>query len=169
MLKYVVSLLCALFVFGGIFADDAESLLAPEPDYTKTETVQGKITSDYLKKGGGQVNIEYMPAYDEARFKYSCPEPLFEQSTAMLAIKESIEAFVKENNPKYANRIIRQLKAYAKAMNFDKNYDPYKAAYGSMPAHASANPEIRHLYINGHFCYVFKFGIVSSAICSRCI
>lgn len=96
MLKYVVSLLCALFVFGGIFADDAESLLAPEPDYTKTETVQGKITSDYLKKGGGQVNIEYMPAYDEARFKYSCPEPLFEQSTAMLAIKESIEAFVKE-------------------------------------------------------------------------
>lgn len=96
MLKYVVSLLCALFVFGCIFADDAESLLAPEPDYMKTETVQGKITSDYLKKGGGQVNIEYMPAYDEARFKYSCPEPLFEQSTAMLAIKESIEAFVKE-------------------------------------------------------------------------
>ena len=96
MLKYVVSLLCALFVFGGVFANDAESLLAPEPDYTKTETVQGKITSDYLKKGGGKVNIEYMPAYDEARFKYSCPDPLFEQSTAMLAIKESIEAFVKE-------------------------------------------------------------------------
>ena len=75
-----------------------------------------------------------------------------------------IEAFVKENNPKYANRIIRQLKAYAKAMNFDKNYDPYKAAYGSMPAHASANPEIRHLYINGHFCYVFKFGIVTNGL-----
>ena len=30
-----------------------------------------------------------------------------------------IEAFVTENNPKYANRIIRQLKAYAKANNFD--------------------------------------------------
>ena len=40
-----------------------------------------------------------------------------------------IEAFVTENNPKYANRIIKQLKAYAKANNFDKNYDPYKAAY----------------------------------------
>lgn len=97
MLKYVVSLLCTLFVFGTVFAtEDAESLLAPEPEYTKTESVQGKITSDYLKKGGGKVNIEYMPAYDEARFKYSCPTPLFEQSTAMLAIKESIEAFVKE-------------------------------------------------------------------------
>ena len=33
-----------------------------------------------------------------------------------------IEAFVAENNPKYANRIIKQLKAYAKANNFDKNY-----------------------------------------------
>lgn len=73
-----------------------------------------------------------------------------------------IEAFVTENNPKYANRIIKQLKAYAKAQGFDKSYDPYKAAYGSMPSHASANPEIKQLYINGHFCYVFKFGIVTN-------
>ena len=75
-----------------------------------------------------------------------------------------IEAFVTENNPKYANRIIRQLKAYAKAMGFDKSYDPYKAAYGTMPSHASANPEIKQLYINGHFCYVFKFGIVTNGL-----
>ena len=75
-----------------------------------------------------------------------------------------IEAFVRENNPKYADRIIRQLKAYAKANGFDKNYDPYKAAYGSMPSSASANPEIKQLYINGHFCYVFKFGIVTNGL-----
>ena len=75
-----------------------------------------------------------------------------------------IEAFVTENNPKYANRIIKQLKAYAKAHDFDKSYDPYKAAYGSMPPHASANPEIKQLYINGHFCYVFKFGIVTNGL-----
>jgi hypothetical protein len=75
-----------------------------------------------------------------------------------------IEAFVAENNPKYANRIIKQLKAYAKSKGFDKSYDPYKAAYGSMPAHASANPEIKQLYINGHFCYVFKFGIVTNGL-----
>ena len=42
-----------------------------------------------------------------------------------------IEAWVTENNPKYANRIIKQLKAFAKANNLDKSYDPYKAAYGS--------------------------------------
>ena len=75
-----------------------------------------------------------------------------------------IEAFVTENNPKYANRIIRQLKAYAKSMGFDKSYDPYKAAYGSMPSHASANPEIKQLFVNGHFCYVFKFGIVTNGL-----
>ncbi len=75
-----------------------------------------------------------------------------------------IEAFVTENNPKYANRIIKQLKAYAKTMGFDKNYDPYKAAYGAMPSHASSNPEIKQLYINGHFCYVFKFGIVTNGL-----
>lgn len=75
-----------------------------------------------------------------------------------------IEAFVTENNPKYANRIIKQLRAYAKAHGFDKSYDPYKAAYGSVPSHASANPEIRQLYINGHFCYIFKFGIVTNGL-----
>ena len=75
-----------------------------------------------------------------------------------------IEAFVTENNPKYANRIIRQLKAYAKAMGFDENYDPYKAAYGSMPSHATANAEIKQLYINGHFCYAYKFGIITNGM-----
>jgi transposase len=75
-----------------------------------------------------------------------------------------IEAFVTENNPKYANRIIKQLKAYAKARGYNNNFDPYKAAYGSMPSHASANPEIKQLYINGHFCYVFKFGIVTNGL-----
>ena len=75
-----------------------------------------------------------------------------------------IEAFVTENNPKYATRIIRQLKAYAKANGLGKSYDPYKAAYGSLPSHTAANPEIRQLFVNGHFCYVFKFGIITNGL-----
>ena len=75
-----------------------------------------------------------------------------------------IEAFVTENNPKYANRIIKQLKAYAKANGFDESYDPYKAAYGSMPSHAATNSEIKQLFINGHFCYTYKFGIVTNGL-----
>lgn len=55
----------------------------------------------------------------------------------------SIEAMVAENNLKYANRIIKQLKFFAKAYNFDKNYDSHKAVYGSMPSHVAANPAIR--------------------------
>ena len=38
-----------------------------------------------------------------------------------------IEAWVTENNPKYANRIIKQLKALKKANGLDDSYDPYKA------------------------------------------
>lgn len=75
-----------------------------------------------------------------------------------------IEAFVTENNPKYAIRIIRQLKAYAKSTGFDENYNPYAVAYKSMPSHASANPEIKQLFVNGHFCYVFKFGIITNGL-----
>lgn len=75
-----------------------------------------------------------------------------------------IEAWVTENNPKHANRIIKQLKVYAKAQNFDDNYDPYKAAYASMPSHAASSPEIKQLYIDGHFCYAYKIGIVTNGI-----
>ena len=75
-----------------------------------------------------------------------------------------IEAFVTENNPKYADKIVRQLKAYAKAKGGEKSFDPYRAAYDSMPSHASANPKIKQLYINGHFCYAYKFGIVTNGL-----
>ena len=75
-----------------------------------------------------------------------------------------IEAWVTENNPKYANRIIKQLKAFQKAHNLDDSYDPYKAAYGSMPSHAVANPAVQQMYINGHFCYAFKFGVITNGL-----
>ena len=75
-----------------------------------------------------------------------------------------IEAWVTENNPKYANRIIKQLKNFKKSHNLDDSYDPYKAVYGSMPSHAAANPAIQQMYINGHFCYAFKFGIITNGL-----
>ncbi len=67
----------------------------------------------------------------------------------------SIEAWVTENNPKYASRVIKQLKAFKKAKGMDDSFDPYKAAYGSMPSHA-ANPAIQQMYINGHFCMLIN-------------
>ena len=87
-----------------------------------------------------------------------------EKASMTIFDSSGIEAFVTENNPKYANRIIKQLKAYAKAKSFDESYDPYKTAYGSMPSHATANAEIKQLYINGHFCYAYKFGIITNGM-----
>ncbi|EFU78040.1 hypothetical protein HMPREF0381_0041 [Lachnoanaerobaculum saburreum DSM 3986] len=75
-----------------------------------------------------------------------------------------IEAWVTENNPKYANRIIKQLKTFKKANGLDNSYDPYKAAYSSMPSHSSANPAIRQIHVNGHFCYAYKFGILTNGL-----
>ena len=88
----------------------------------------------------------------------------FEKAHMTIFDSSGIEAYVTENNPKYANRIIKQLKSYAKAMNFDNNYDPYKAAYASMPSHASANKDVKQLYVDGHFCYVYKIGIVTNGL-----
>jgi transposase len=87
-----------------------------------------------------------------------------ERASMTIFDTSGIEAFVAENNPKFANRIISQLKTYAKIMGLDKSFDPYKAAYNSMPSHAAANPAVKQLYINGHFCYVYKFGIVTNGL-----
>ena len=75
-----------------------------------------------------------------------------------------MEAWVTENNPKYANLIIKQLKTFKKTHNLDDSYDPYKAAYGSMPSHAASNQAIQQMYINGHFCYAYKFGIITNGL-----
>lgn len=75
-----------------------------------------------------------------------------------------IEAYVTENNPKYANKVIKKLKAYKKSAKLDKSFDPYKLAYSSMPSHSASNHAIKQLYINGHFCYVYKFGIITNGL-----
>ena len=93
-----------------------------------------------------------------------CQKTDKEKSSMLLFDTSGIEAWVTENNPKYANRIIRQLNAFKKAKGLDDSYDPYKAAYGSMPPHAAANPAIQQMYINGHFCYSYKFGIVTNGL-----
>jgi len=74
------------------------------------------------------------------------------------------EAYVTENNPKYFNRILQQMENWAKVKNLDKSFDPYKAAYSAMPSCASKNPEIKQQYLNGHFCYAYKFGTVTNGL-----
>ena len=33
-----------------------------------------------------------------------------------------------------------------------------------MPSHAAANPNSKQLYIDGHFCYAYKFGIITNGL-----
>ena len=86
------------------------------------------------------------------------------KASVLLFDTSGIEAWLTENTPKYANSIIRQFKAFKKSKGLDNSYDPYKAAYGSMPPHVAANPSIQQIYINGHFCYAYKFGIVTNGL-----
>jgi len=72
-----------------------------------------------------------------------------------------IELYVKENNPKTLNSLIKNLKSYYK----DKpDVDPYKMAYGLMPPHAASSPDAKQQYINGHFCYADKFAILTNGL-----
>jgi hypothetical protein len=96
-------------------------------------------------------------------------EPICQQidaHKASMTIFDSsgIEAYVTENNPKYLNTIIKQIKYFKKSNNIDNSYDPYKAAYVKMPSHASSNKEIKQQYINGHFCYAYKFGLITNGL-----
>jgi len=75
-----------------------------------------------------------------------------------------IEAWVTENNPKFANKLIKQIKSWKKSQGIDDSVDPYKVAYSKMPSHAEANPAIKQMYINGHFCYAYKFGMITNGL-----
>lgn len=68
---------------------------------------------------------------------------------------------VKENNPKTLASEINKQKAYSKIIN-DKNFNPYAAAYKNMPKYSQANPNIRLDFVNGHFGYFYKFGLLTN-------
>jgi hypothetical protein len=72
-----------------------------------------------------------------------------------------IELFVKENNPKTLNSLIKNLKSYYKNK---PDVDPYKMAYGLMPSHAVSSADAKQQYINGHFCYADKFAITTNGL-----
>lgn len=75
-----------------------------------------------------------------------------------------IEAYVTENNPKYVDTLIRNMKAWKASKPYNDSFDPYQAAYASMPSCAKSEPAVKQLYINGHFCYVYKFGMITNGL-----
>jgi len=93
-------------------------------------------------------------------------EPLCKKIDSKLASTlafdtSGIEAYVTENNPKFLNSLIKRLK---RAYKDNPDVDIYKMAYGLMPSCASANNEVKELFINGYFCYVYKFAIITNGL-----
>jgi hypothetical protein len=72
-----------------------------------------------------------------------------------------IELYVKENNPKTLNALIKRLKSFYKG---NPEVNPYKMAYGLMPSQAASCPHAKHLFINGYFCYADKFSILTNGL-----
>lgn len=77
------------------------------------------------------------------------------------------EAYVAENNPKYYQSILRKAKAYSKYIlkdNSNSAFDAEKYAQGQMPKSASANPDTKLTYLNGHFEYFQKCVVTTNAL-----
>lgn len=56
---------------------------------------------------------------------------------------------------------LNSAKAYAKN---HPDYDPFRSVYGLLPDVSAANPDARQQYINGHFCYNLKAGIITNGL-----
>ena len=72
-----------------------------------------------------------------------------------------IEARVAENNPKFLNTKLNQAKKLAKN---NPEMNPHSLAYSQMPETTRANPFVKQQYINGHFCYAHKVGILANGL-----
>lgn len=75
-----------------------------------------------------------------------------------------IELPVKENNPKFLETKLNEAKKLSSTKKDSSDSSPYAIAYSRLPDSASANPEVRQQYINGHFCYALKFGILTNGL-----
>ena len=57
--------------------------------------------------------------------------------------------------------LLRQAKFIAKT---NPDADPYRTVYGLLPDCAAANPAVKQQYINGHFCYAQKAGVLTNGL-----
>ncbi|MBP1865881.1 hypothetical protein BD780_002555 [Clostridium tetanomorphum] len=93
--------------------------------------------------------------------EHICQKLNSELSKIIIADTTGIEAYVKENNPKFFQSILRFTKTAKKK---DPNIIPHKLACSQMPKQTYANSEIKLSYINGHYCYALKATILVNGL-----
>lgn len=84
-------------------------------------------------------------------------------NTLLVYDTTGVEPVVKENNPKFINSEIKRQKQYAKYYG-NKDYNVYGAAYKNLPKHSSANSAIKLDFVNAHFCYAYKLGLITNGL-----
>lgn len=89
--------------------------------------------------------------------------PYKDLNTMLIYDTSGLKPKVKENNPKTLASEINKQKAYAKATN-QNEYNAYAIAYKNMTKSAFANPNIKLDFVNGHFGYFYKFGILTNGL-----
>lgn len=72
-----------------------------------------------------------------------------------------IELPVSENNSKFMTTKLKEAKNIAKK---DSAFDPYKGVYSLLPDESKSNSDAKQQYINGHFCYALKLGILTNGL-----
>ena len=90
-----------------------------------------------------------------------CREMDAELADCLIFDTTGIESYVAENNPKFMNSKLNQAKTIAKS---DPSFNPYIGVYSLMPDEAAANSNVKHQYVNGHFCYAQKVGILTNGL-----
>lgn len=90
-----------------------------------------------------------------------CREMDAELAGSLIYDTTGIEIYVAENNPKFFSSKLRQAKLMVKT---NPNTDPYRAVYGLLPDCAAASPAVKQQYINGHFCYAQKAGLLTNGL-----
>jgi len=90
-----------------------------------------------------------------------CREINAKKADYLIYDSTGLEAFVAENNPKFLSSKLNQAKKLSK-----KNPDlkPHALAYSLLPDTSKANPSVKQQYINGHFCYAHKAGILTNGL-----
>ncbi|MBU3177674.1 hypothetical protein KPL47_15185 [Clostridium estertheticum] len=93
----------------------------------------------------------------------SLPEdsPSKNRNSELIYDTSGLKPRVKENNPKTLVSEVNRMKSYAKATK-NKQLNPYAAAYKNMPKFARANHSIKLDFVNGHFGYFYKFGLITN-------
>jgi len=103
-----------------------------------------------------EINTFFHSLVDISEDLASITNPLL--NSILITDTTGFESYVRENNPKFYQSILKNSKAYFKTLSADskKNFNLEKFAGSKMPKFSSSNHDAKLTYLNGHFGYYIK-------------